>query len=186
MPPAVSWAELCPGSPGTAPAFAPRPSATPRAARSGRRRTTHVLRRTAQLPTAVRPSRGLAAGLSRPGFALTENLVQLTTLLDRLNEGSSQSWPLAEETDELALLEPTPLAPCQDAEDPDLWFAERQADVEFAKTLCRTCPVREACLAGALEPAEPWGVWGGEVFIGGEVVATKRGRGRPRKHHPAA
>ncbi len=113
--------------------------------------------------------------------------MQLTTLLDRLNEGSSQSWPLAEETDVLALVErTTPLAPCQDAEDPDLWFAERQADVEFAKTLCRTCPVREACLAGALERAEPWGVWGGEVFIGGEVVATKRGRGRPRKHHPAA
>ncbi len=111
--------------------------------------------------------------------------MQLTTLLDRLSQGSSQSWPLLEEPD-LSLVEPTVVAPCQEAEDPDLWFAERQADVEFAKALCRSCPVREACLAGAIERAEPWGVWGGEVFIGGQVVATKRGRGRPRKQQPAA
>lgn len=112
--------------------------------------------------------------------------MQLTTLLDRLTQGSSQSWPLPEEAQTLVLEESTALSPCQEAQDPDLWFAERQADVEFAKTLCRTCPVREACLAGAIERAEPWGVWGGEVFIAGEVVATKRGRGRPRKHQPAA
>lgn len=112
--------------------------------------------------------------------------MQLTTLLDHLSQGSSQSWPLPEETEAVTLAESAALAPCQDTEDPDLWFAERQADVEFAKTLCRTCPVREACLAGAIERAEPWGVWGGEVFIGGEVVATKRGRGRPRKQQPAA
>lgn len=124
--------------------------------------------------------------MSRPGFALTETLVQLTTLLDHLIQGSSQSWPLSAETDVLTQLDERDLAPCQESEDPDLWFAERQADVEFAKTLCRTCPVREACLAGALAREEPWGVWGGEVFIGGQVVATKRGRGRPRKHHPAA
>ncbi|OZB46955.1 MAG: transcription factor WhiB, partial [Cellulomonas sp. 14-74-6] len=35
--------------------------------------------------------------------------------------------------------------------------------------------------------AEPWGVWGGEVFVAGQVVAVKRGRGRPRKEaKPAA
>lgn len=124
--------------------------------------------------------------MSRPGFALTETLVQLTTLLDHLIQGSSQSWPLSAQTDVLTQPDERDLAPCQESEDPDLWFAERQADVEFAKTLCRTCPVREACLAGALAREEPWGVWGGEVFIGGQVVATKRGRGRPRKHHPAA
>ena len=60
--------------------------------------------------------------------------------------------------------------------------------VEQAKALCRTCPIRDACLTGALEREEPWGVWGGEVFVGGRVVATKRGRGRPRKQteYPAA
>ena len=35
--------------------------------------------------------------------------------------------------------------------DPDLFFAESPADVEEAKALCVECPVREACLAGALK-----------------------------------
>jgi WhiB family transcriptional regulator, redox-sensing transcriptional regulator len=72
-----------------------------------------------------------------------------------------------------------PLLPCQTK--PLLFFAERYAEAELAKALCRLCPVRAACLAGALERAEPCGVWGGEVFIDGVIVATKRGRGRPRK-----
>ncbi|HEX6577357.1 MAG TPA: WhiB family transcriptional regulator, partial [Jiangellaceae bacterium] len=33
---------------------------------------------------------------------------------------------------------------------------------------------------------EPWGVWGGELFISGVVVARKRPRGRPRKTEVAA
>ena len=45
----------------------------------------------------------------------------------------------------------------------------------------RDCPLIAGCLAGAIEREEPWGVWGGEVFVGGTVVPTKRGRGRPRK-----
>jgi WhiB family redox-sensing transcriptional regulator len=32
-----------------------------------------------------------------------------------------------------------------------------------------------------LERGEPWGVWGGEIFERGAVVARKRPRGRPRK-----
>ncbi|WP_418607005.1 hypothetical protein [Georgenia sp. SUBG003] len=47
-------------------------------------------------------------------------------------------------------------------------------------------PRARACLAGALERKEPWGVWGGEVFVDGVVVARKRGRGRPRKDEAAA
>ncbi len=66
--------------------------------------------------------------------------------------------------------------------DPELFFAEGPADVEAAKALCRDCPIQEACLAGALERREPWGVWGGQLFIGGVVVARKRPRGRPRKY----
>nr|WP_236123633.1 WhiB family transcriptional regulator [Cellulomonas palmilytica] len=76
------------------------------------------------------------------------------------------------------------LIPCRN-HDPELWFAEQTARVEQAKALCRECPIMSGCLAGALEREEPWGVWGGEVFIGGVVVPTKRGRGRPRKN-PAA
>ena len=71
--------------------------------------------------------------------------------------------------------------PCRQV-DPELFFAEAPADVEAAKALCRKCPIQEACLAGALERREPWGVWGGQLFIGGVVVARKRPRGRPRKY----
>jgi WhiB family transcriptional regulator, redox-sensing transcriptional regulator len=69
--------------------------------------------------------------------------------------------------------------PCRD--DPELFFAESPQDVEFAKSLCRGCAARIACLSGALERREPWGVWGGELFLRGEVVPYKRPRGRPRK-----
>ena len=65
--------------------------------------------------------------------------------------------------------------------DPDLFFAERPADLEQAKALCVDCPVRPQCLAAALDRAEPWGVWGGEIFDHGVVIARKRPRGRPRK-----
>ena len=70
--------------------------------------------------------------------------------------------------------------PCQ-FEDPELFFAERPDDLELAKLVCGPCPVREACLAGALERREPYGVWGGEFLLDGVVVARKRPRGRPRK-----
>lgn len=75
--------------------------------------------------------------------------------------------------------------PCQEY-DPELWFAERPEQVEFAKTLCGTCPLRLECLAGALERGEPWGVWGGQLIVDGAIVAYKRGRGRPRKQSVAA
>jgi WhiB family redox-sensing transcriptional regulator len=71
------------------------------------------------------------------------------------------------------------MLPCQ--ENPDLFFAERAVALESAKALCLGCPVRDLCLAGALERAEPHGVWGGQILVGGAVVATKRGRGRPRR-----
>ena len=69
--------------------------------------------------------------------------------------------------------------PC--AEDPELFFAESPQDVERAKAMCRGCPARLACLAGALERSEPWGVWGGELLLRGAIVSRKRPRGRPRK-----
>ncbi|MGP7960405.1 WhiB family transcriptional regulator [Sanguibacter sp. A247] len=75
------------------------------------------------------------------------------------------------------------VVPCR-TEDPELWFAEHTADVERAKELCRGCPLAAGCLDGALERREPWGVWGGEVFVDGRIVAVKRGRGRPRKVRP--
>lgn len=75
--------------------------------------------------------------------------------------------------------------PCRE-NDPDLWFSDSPTGVEEAKALCRGCPVVEQCLSGALERREPWGVWGGELFLAGVVVPRKRPRGRPRKNHAAA
>ena len=67
--------------------------------------------------------------------------------------------------------------PCSD--NTALWFSEQPADLELAKASCRGCPLRRACLAGAVERAEPFGVWGGEIFEKGRIVAFKRPRGHP-------
>ena len=74
--------------------------------------------------------------------------------------------------------------PCN--RDPDLWFAESPADLERAKALCADCPIRRQCLAEALDRAEPWGVWGGEILDRGSILSYKRPRGRPRKDEVAA
>ena len=70
--------------------------------------------------------------------------------------------------------------PCR-SNNPELWFAERPAEIAHAQALCGGCALRTACLTGALERREPWGVWGAELFEHGQVVARKRGPGRPRK-----
>ena len=72
------------------------------------------------------------------------------------------------------------LIPCRSG-NPELWFAEQAPQIAEAKALCASCPIVAACLQGALDREEPWGVWGGQVFVDGEIVAQKRGRGRPRK-----
>ena len=67
-----------------------------------------------------------------------------------------------------------------------LFFSDQLGDIAKAKEVCRACPVVEPCLEGARERREPWGVWGGELFAGGSVLAHKRRRGRPRKEEAAA
>ncbi len=63
----------------------------------------------------------------------------------------------------------------------DLFFSEEIPDIIQAKAICRMCENREPCLAGALARREPWGVWGGELFMNGKIVPRKRPRGRPPK-----
>lgn len=59
-------------------------------------------------------------------------------------------------------------------EDPELFFplgSENQlgggknpavlAQIDEAKTVCRTCPVVSECLAWAIESGQDYGVWGG-------------------------
>jgi Transcription factor WhiB len=67
-----------------------------------------------------------------------------------------------------------------------MWFSELPHELEQAKVCCRQCPLRTACLAGALERAEPYGVWGGEIFHQGAIIARKRPRGRPPRTRPDA
>ncbi|MFI8003133.1 WhiB family transcriptional regulator [Streptomyces sp. NPDC086010] len=71
-------------------------------------------------------------------------------------------------------------AACRD-EDPDLFFpigstGPALVQVEEAKAVCGTCPVREQCLDWALEYAQDAGVWGG--MDENERRALKRRRAR--------
>lgn len=63
-----------------------------------------------------------------------------------------------------------------------LFFSDRVPDIGRAKEICASCPLIEACLDAAIARREPWGVWGGQLFADGVILAQKRGRGRPRKH----
>ena len=69
--------------------------------------------------------------------------------------------------------------PCHIA-DPELFFSDSMPEIEVAKSLCRQCPVSRQCLTAAISREEPCGVWGGELFEDGRVVARKRSVGRPR------
>lgn len=60
-----------------------------------------------------------------------------------------------------------------------LFFSEVPLEMLRAKAICSVCAVKGLCLERALQRKEPYGVWGGEFFEEGQVVAVKRGRGRP-------
>jgi WhiB family redox-sensing transcriptional regulator len=115
------------------------------------------------------------------------NTVQIDSLdqapIDPTTSPAVVPSPQKEPAMQLTVFEPNTVLddlPCRSVE-PELFFAESPADVELAKAVCTDCPIREACLQGALQRKEPWGVWGGELFVQGVVVARKRPRGRPRK-----
>ena len=105
------------------------------------------------------------------------------SVLDR-TDGDVQESTLGLLHDQAGMVD-VELLPCR-ISDPELWFAESPSNVEFAKALCLDCPVRQLCLTGALERREPWGVWGGQLFLQGAVIPRKRPRGRPRKNEVAA
>jgi len=107
------------------------------------------------------------------------------TVLDRSDGTAEELEPTLSQLHDAADQVVDELLPCR-VNNSELWFAESPSDVEFAKVLCRDCPVRALCLDGALERREPWGVWGGELFLQGVVIPRKRPRGRPRKNEVAA
>ena len=88
-----------------------------------------------------------------------------------------------ERLDELAPPEPDPasdLALCADM-GTELFFSDDLDDIAEAKRLCLACPMRTACLDGAVERGEQYGIWGGHLFVAGRIVLSKRRRGRPPK-----
>ena len=75
--------------------------------------------------------------------------------------------------------------PCHTA-DPEMYFSDDELAIAEAKSLCGGCPVRTQCLEGALSRQEPTGVWGGELFEDGRIIARKRKAGRPTAVEVAA
>jgi WhiB family redox-sensing transcriptional regulator len=78
----------------------------------------------------------------------------------------------------------TPQARCADGHGTltHLFFSDDVLDIARAKAICSKCGLAPTCLSGALDRAEPWGVWGGELIENGRIVVHKRPRGRPPKH----
>ncbi|MCH7788339.1 MAG: WhiB family transcriptional regulator [Acidobacteria bacterium] len=64
---------------------------------------------------------------------------------------------------------------------PAVFYSEDVTDIGTAKRLCMECPILAQCLQGAISRAEPCGVWGGQLFSNGHILALKRRRGRPPK-----
>lgn len=76
-------------------------------------------------------------------------------------------------------------AVCKD-EDPELFFpigntGPAALQIEEAKAVCRVCPVREQCLAWALETGQDAGVWGGASEDERRRMKRRATRNRARK-----
>lgn len=78
----------------------------------------------------------------------------------------------------------TPQARCADGNGTltHLFFSDDVLSIARAKAICSKCKLAPSCLDGALDRAEPWGVWGGELIDSGRIVVNKRPRGRPPKN----
>ena len=63
-----------------------------------------------------------------------------------------------------------------------LFFSDDEFDIARAKAICSKCGLAPGCLDLAIDRAEAYGVWGGQLLVDGMVVAVKRVRGRPPKN----
>jgi len=75
-------------------------------------------------------------------------------------------------------------AACKD-EDPELFFpvgntGPALAQIEDAKKVCNRCPVKEPCLAWALESGQDAGVWGGLSEDERRALKRRAARNRAR------
>ena len=57
---------------------------------------------------------------------------------------------------------------------PELWTSDEADERENAAHACGTCPIKDACLAGAQDRMEEWHVWGGVDFTPGSQRKTPR------------
>lgn len=56
----------------------------------------------------------------------------------------------------------------------EYWFPDNKRGGEFAKSICRHCPVRERCLAYSLINGETFGIWGGVDAEGRAKILGKK------------
>ena len=61
--------------------------------------------------------------------------------------------------------------------DGEAWFATDPATVALCQRICADCPLRSACLAGAVARDEQYGIWGGQVFTRRWVSGSVRPNG---------
>ena len=66
--------------------------------------------------------------------------------------------------------------------DRNLFFSHKTKDIAQAMNICANCSVLAQCLETALDHQETDGVWGGQLFRRGKILASKRDRGRPLKN----
>ena len=80
-----------------------------------------------------------------------------------------------------ALAESEEIAPCADGHGTltHLFFSHDDLEVARAKAICRKCTLVGACLSGAIERQEVYGVWGGLLLVDGSPVRFPPRRGRP-------
>ena len=55
-----------------------------------------------------------------------------------------------------------------------LFFSEQIDDIARAKAICKSCSVREPCLAYAVRIREPHGIWGGLNEVERKQIAAQR------------
>jgi WhiB family redox-sensing transcriptional regulator len=87
---------------------------------------------------------------------------------------------------QIPVIEPVDLLPTRKARCADgdgglthLFFSDDAVDLARAKAICARCTLAEACLTGALDRAEHYGVWGGHLLMDGVIVEDRPRRGRP-------
>ena len=124
-----------------------------------------------------RPARNTA---NAPSSVAAEQAATLVTEFPASGPDGPEPNDAADETDEPR---GTTFARCADGNGTltHLFFSDDEFDIARAKAICGKCGLSPTCLADALDRAEPYGVWGGELLVDGVVVAIKRGRGRPPK-----